>query len=547
MSLPTVEFAAFFVAVLLCSWLLMPHPRVWKPFMVAASLLLLAAADWRWAGLMIVSILANHAGATVLVRIGDQQRRRAVLITVIAIDVGMLGVFKYLGFFIDSVNEALAAINFGVPLLLLQVALPLGISFAALQAIGYQVDVYRRDVPVAAGWDYAVFASFFPHAVAGPILRAGEFIPQLARPRNPRDVAVVPALFLIAGGLAKKIIIADLLATKLVDPAFANPLAHSALDTGLAIVGYAIQIYCDFSAYTDIAIGTALLLGLRLPPNFDRPYSAASLRQFWRRWHMTLTRWFRDYVYIPLGGDRVDQRRTYLNLAITVMLAGLWHGAAATFLVWSALHATGLTAERALGRRRRELIEAGRESGARGEPSVRSFDSGRALIDLRTSVPIADPPSGGRTRVALRLAVAQHKVAIARQQLAGARDLWSRILDEVAARTWPRWSRHLTTFAFVSLAWVFFRANSIPDALDVIGRLVTGWSQPTTLATPVALGALAIGAVAAFGREGRSGRLQARFSRLPLVVQGVVAGGCLVVLAAVAGPQGSLPFIFGNL
>ena len=576
MSFPTIEFAAFFVVVLLGSWLLMPHPRAWKPFMVAASLLFLAYADWRWACLVVLSIVLNQAAATIIGRLTDERRRKIALAAVIAADLGLLGLFKYLGFFIDSVNEALATINLGLPLPLLAVALPIGISFFTLQAIGYVVDVYRRETRVARPWDYAVFASFFPHAVAGPILRAREFIPQLARPRDPRRVAAVPALLLIVGGLAKKIVIADLLATRLVDPVFANPAAHSAIDTGLAILGYAAQIYCDFSAYTDIAIGTAMLLGFALPPNFNRPYSAASLRQFWRRWHMTFTRWMRDYVYVPLGGDRLGQRRLYLNLVVTVGLAGLWHGAAATFLVWSGLHAFGLAAERWLGRRRGELALTGGSESRRPTVSgvrstLRNARSHRGVIDLRTSVVIATDGAmaavpaqptadsrrgfagvrrmmgGGRTWINGPVGTARRNLAVANQRLDGARDLAGNVADEVAGRDWPRWSRQLTTFAAVALAWVFFRATSVSDAFEVLARLATGWSAPTALATPSAIVLVATGLGVQFVRAQVWRKLESAFARAPIWVQGLVLGVVLVLLAAIAGPQRSLPFIFGTL
>lgn len=577
MSFPTIEFAAFFPVVLLGSWLLMPHPRAWKPFIVAVSLLFFAYADWRWAALIVVSIVLNQVGATFIDAVTEQRRRKVAMVVVVAADLGLLGVFKYLGFFVDSVNEALATINLGLPLPLLSVALPIGISFFTLQAIGYVVDVYRRVTPVATTWDYAVFATFFPHAVAGPILRAREFMPQLSRPRDPRKVAAVPALLMIIGGLAKKVVLADLLATRLVDPAFANPATHSAIDSGLAILGYAAQIYCDFSAYTDIAIGTAMLLGFQLPPNFNRPYSAASLRDFWRRWHMTLTRWMRDYVYVPMGGDRCGDRRLYLNVAITVMLAGLWHGAAVTFLVWSGLHALGLAAERWLSRRRTQLARTGfaaqRVRVPAAAPAFRDGRSRRGEIDLRTSVSIpaavaasthlrsatsrvttdsrrgiagaARAIDGGRTWVRGPLEAARRNLAVANQRLDGSRDLLSGIADEVAVRDWPRWARQLSTFTIVALAWVFFRATSLSDAFKVLARLATGWSAPTTLATPFVIVLVVAGLGVQFVRAGVWCNLERTFGRLPIWVQGLALGVVLVLLAALAGPQRSLPFIFG--
>jgi hypothetical protein len=286
---PTIEFAAFFVVVLLVSWLLMPTPKYWKPFIFAASLAFYAAADWRWVFLLLASIVGNQAAATLISRMARGPGRKAVLITALVGNLALLGVFKYLGFFVDSVTSLVAAFGFEGEQQVLELALPVGISFFTFQAISYVVDVYRGRAPLATPIDTAVYLSFFPHLVAGPIVRATEFIPQLATPRSPRNIPAAPALFLIAGGLFKKVVLADFLAVNLVDPVFGSPQAFGAVDTGVAILGYAAQIYCDFSGYTDIAIGLAMLLGFWFPQNFDQPYRALSLQEFWHRWHMTLS------------------------------------------------------------------------------------------------------------------------------------------------------------------------------------------------------------------------------------------------------------------
>jgi len=208
------------------------------------------------------------------------------------------------------------------------------------------VDVYRDETPAASLIDVAILQAFFPHIVAGPIVRANELLPQLRTPRDPRTVLAGPAIFMIVGGILKKTVIADELARRIVDPVYSDPGAHSAGELTLAFYGFAAQIYCDFSGYTDLAIGLALLLGYQLPQNFNRPYLALSLQDFWRRWHMTLSRWLRDYLYIPLGGNRGGRRRTYRNLMLTMLLGGLWHGASWTFLLWGGIHGTALSAER---------------------------------------------------------------------------------------------------------------------------------------------------------------------------------------------------------
>ena len=341
MTFPTIEFAAFFVVVFVLSWLLMPHPRLWRPFILAASYFFYGWVDPRWVLLLVGSTLVTTFAGQVIARSPSETTRRRALWGAIGFDLALLGTFKYLGFFVSSMDDALDGVGLGSPLPLVQIVLPIGISFFTFQAISYVVDVHRRETRAASLGDVAILQGFFPHLVAGPIVRANELIPQLRTPRDPRLVLAGPGLFLVVGGLIKKTVVADELARRVVDPVFNDPAAHSGLETALAIYGFAAQIYCDFSGYTDMAIGLALLLGFVLPQNFDRPYLATSLRVFWHRWHMTLSRWLRDYLYIPLGGNRDGPRRTYRNLMLTMLLGGLWHGAAWPFVIWGGIHGVG--------------------------------------------------------------------------------------------------------------------------------------------------------------------------------------------------------------
>jgi alginate O-acetyltransferase complex protein AlgI len=348
---PSFEFAFFFPVVLALSWALMPHPRAWKPFVLAASYLFYAAASPRYCLLLAGLTLANQLGAVLVHRAPDERTKKRIVAAMVAVDLGVLGVFKYYGFFVDEFGRLLDSIGLGMPLPLLTLALPIGLSFITFQAISYVVDVKRGLLPPASTLDFGLYLSFFPHVVAGPIVRAREFIPQLAKPRNPNDVAVGAAVVLIALGLVKKVAIADYLAREVVDPVFGVPEAYAAPDVALAAYAYAAQIYCDFSGYTDIAIGVALLMGFVFPQNFDSPYRAASFRDFWRRWHMTLSRFLRDFLYIPLGGNRGGKWKTARNLMITMTLGGLWHGAAWGFVLWGALHGVCLVVERMLSGR----------------------------------------------------------------------------------------------------------------------------------------------------------------------------------------------------
>ncbi len=220
-------------------------------------------------------------------------------------------------------------------------ALPIAISFFTFMAISYVVDIYRRQLEPARPLDFAFYISFFPHLLAGPIVRGTELLPQIRRRRDPENIDYARAFWLIMAGLFKKVVISSYVSTDIVQPVFTSPSQHSAPEAIFAAWGYAVQIYCDFSGYTDIAIGLALLLGFRFPQNFDAPYIARNLQDFWRRWHMTLSRWLRDYLYIPLGGSAGSEATTVRNIMITMVLGGLWHGAAWTFVIWGGLHGRG--------------------------------------------------------------------------------------------------------------------------------------------------------------------------------------------------------------
>jgi alginate O-acetyltransferase complex protein AlgI len=344
MLFPTTDFAIFFVLVFLGHWLLNPRPRLWKPFMIAASYVFYSWWDPRFVFLLAGVSLLAQLGALGVNRVKDPKTKRAALAVAVGAVIAPLLYFKYYGFFAVNVSNAIADIGIRHTLPLLQILLPVGVSFFTFMAISYVVDVYRGTVEPASWIDTFLYLSFFPHLVAGPIVRPAELIPQLDVRRDPRHVDIAGGGWLILGGLFKKVVVSSFLASAIVDPVFGDPAAHSAFEALLAIVGYAVVIYADFSGYTDIAIGIAKLLGFQFPENFNRPYSARSLQDFWRRWHMTLSRWLRDYVYIPLGGSKKGETRTYVNLMITMILGGLWHGAAWTFVFWGALMGAGLVA-----------------------------------------------------------------------------------------------------------------------------------------------------------------------------------------------------------
>jgi D-alanyl-lipoteichoic acid acyltransferase DltB (MBOAT superfamily) len=346
MLFPTLDFLLFLFAVLIAVAPLGRQHTARKLVLLIASYVFYAQWNWRYCFLLAGSSVLTWLGGLVIASARTPYRRRLAVAIPVALHLLLLGTFKYFDFLVGSANQALYDAGAGFELPLMEILLPVGISFFTFHGISYLVDVYRGDVAVCRFLpDILLYLSFFPQLVAGPIVRAAFFLPQLARP-TPLRVALAEPVLLILGGLLKKVVIANYLATDLVDPVFFDPSRFGLLDRLLAMYGYAVQIYCDFSAYSDMAIGLAALLGYRFPRNFDQPYRAQSLRDFWRRWHMSLSFWLRDYLYKPLGGSRGGRWFTGRNLMITMLLGGLWHGPAWKFVAWGGLHGIGLMLER---------------------------------------------------------------------------------------------------------------------------------------------------------------------------------------------------------
>ncbi len=351
MLFPTLAFGAFFLFVYFTAWSLDRENGRRKLFLLLASWFFYAQWDWRFVGLLIASAVLNWAVGALIARARERHGKTAWLVGLgVAVNLLILGFFKYYGFFIEQAGDLLMRFGWERDLPLLQIVLPVGISFFTFQGISYAVDVHRGKTPAAKSLlDVMLLMSFFPHLVAGPIVRASDLLPQFDRtPRLTRAIAT-HALLLIVWGLFKKTVIASEISVNLVDPVFFDPSAYGAFDIAAAVYGYAVQIYCDFSAYSDMAIGIAALLGYSFPRNFDQPYRASSMQSFWRRWHISLSSWLRDYLYVPLGGGRKGLISSCINVFITMVLGGLWHGAALTFLAWGALHGGVQVVER-LGR-----------------------------------------------------------------------------------------------------------------------------------------------------------------------------------------------------
>ncbi len=478
MLFPTVAFATFFLVAFTLNWLLRPHYRVWRIVMIGLSLYFYGYADTRFVTLLVSSMLVNWAFGAAIARAMPAGERTAasrnLVRAAVVVNIGFLAYYKYYGFFVESFADALNSIGLGARPPILQILLPVGISFFTFHAISYVVDIGRGELRPMSLLDFAFYLSFFPHLVAGPIVRASELQPQMAQTPDPRRIPSAEAFRLIVAGLFKKVVISSYLATELVDPVFGVPGDYSAGELLIGVYGYAIQIYADFSGYTDIAIGCALLLGFRFPENFNAPYRALSVQDFWRRWHMTLSRWLRDYVYIPMGGSRGGTRATYRNLFLTMLLGGLWHGAAWTFVVWGAIHGGFLVLERFAG-------------------TWWAANVGGRVLPRVLSSPL-------------------------------------------------RW---LLTFNVVCLAWIFFRADSLGTAFEILGRILSGAEvdPTTTLVTGLILAVIGLSIASQFVPSGTVVQAQRAFGRLSPAGQGVALAVALTAID-VLGPDGVAPFIY---
>ncbi len=358
-------FATFLAVVLVLYILTMRRLRLQNALLLVASYFFYGCWDWRFLSLIGLSTLIDFVCGRALDRrsegppnaeIGarggpyayDPQKRKMILWVSVAANLGILGLFKYFDFFAGSAAALLTAIGLPLEPRLLNVVLPVGISFYTFQSLSYTIDVYRGKIHSHNSLlEFAVFVSFFPQLVAGPIVRAREFLPQVSRPRRLDLNQVYEGGYLMFWGLFKKVVIADNLAL-LVDGVFepaSAPLGGAVL---VALYAFTLQVYCDFSGYSDMARGCAKVLGFELRLNFNLPYFASSPSEFWRRWHISLSTWLRDYLYIPLGGDRKGSRRTMVNVLLTMILSGLWHGAAWTFVLWGVYHGVLLIVYRAV-------------------------------------------------------------------------------------------------------------------------------------------------------------------------------------------------------
>lgn len=460
MLFASFDFVLFFLPVLLGYWLLARRPRArWVLLLCSSYFFYCASAKppsgawptpWYFVGLIVGSTIVDYLVAIAISKASRQGLRNLALSVSLVGNLGMLGYFKYSGFLLEAVNDVARVAGFDAALPVLRVALPIGISFYTFQSLSYTIDVWRGRIPAERNLlRFAVFVAFFPQLVAGPIVRPAELLPQLRSALRVDVEDVNFAIYRITKGLFKKVVLGDLVAANFTDLVFATPAQYSSLENLLALYAFTLQIYADFSGYSDMAIGVARLLGVRLPENFDRPYQAKDVGEFWRRWHMTLSSWLRDYVFFPLGGSRGSEARTYFNLWLTMVLVGIWHGASWNFVIYGNLHAIALVYSR-----------FNRQQAQRGETFY-------AIMVLATAVFL------GLGAVGLGHALELHPDAAL---LGGALTFVVAVVNSLLppatqGRSWAL-AHLMLTFQFTVMSRVFFRADSLGQAGQMTGRIL---------------------------------------------------------------------------
>jgi D-alanyl-lipoteichoic acid acyltransferase DltB (MBOAT superfamily) len=458
MLFASLDFLLFLLPVLGAYWLLSKRPAMRFALLLVCSYFFYSAGAkppggalppvWYFVLLLVFSTLIDYAAGLL---IGAARERgetgRGWLLLSLVTNLGILGYFKYAGFLLEIGASVARAAGLPQAAPALRIALPIGVSFYTFQSLSYTIDVWRGKLdPERSFVRFALYVAFFPQLVAGPIVRATEFLPQLRGRLVLRKEDADFALFRITKGIVKKVVLGDFIAVRFTDIVFSAPSEHSSLESLLALYAFTLQIYADFSGYSDVAIGVARLFGLRLPENFDRPYQATSIAEFWRRWHITLSTWLRDYVFFPLGGSRGGLPRTCVNLWLTMFLIGMWHGASYCFVVYANLQAAAMVVNRILTHR-----------------------SGTAVKRASTSLALAVAVAAGAFALARVLDLS--RFAWASAALAGAATFTTGALLTAETTRWQRAAHVLLTFHFVVLSRLFFRSESLTAASEMAAKL----------------------------------------------------------------------------
>ena len=549
----SVTYAYFFAAVFVVSWALAPWRRLRLGFLLCSSYVFYAGwafvvwpqglddllsfegpPFWRalfkaveYVPLIFIATSVDYYLGILLDRINEPRRRKALLIATVCLNVGILVFYKYWNWGAVTMMAALGALGVENPNIPLQSGDPIGISFFCFMSLSYVIDVYRRTIPACKSYlNYLTYISFFPHLVAGPIIRGRDLLPHLERPTQLSAETGGEGLFLIASGLFKKIVIGDYIAVHFVDKVFGEPTSYSAVEVMVAMYGYAVQIYCDFAGYSDVAIGSALLLGYRFKLNFDAPFKSTNIGEFWRRWHISLSTWLRDYVFFPLGGSGKGAFRRYFNITATMFICGIWHGAAWTFFVFGCIQGLGLAVTHWFIEARRSAKKA--LSNLRGLMGVILLTSGICAVVLYFF--------GHRgVNILLVLLVAMGAVVVG--------GLWA--IDKIfgEASKWPaRIFAVAANFTFVALTFTMFRAQSLAKAGAMYERLISFTFGAPNLHRNVVL--IIIGAlVLQWTPRDIYDRVRRGFIRAPAPLQAVVLLGVALALREAAHAEAQ-PFVY---
>ncbi|MGG5485940.1 MBOAT family O-acyltransferase [Gaetbulibacter sp. PBL-D1] len=353
----SLDFAVFFPIVFVLYWLVAQNKIARNCLLLVASYVFYGWWDWRFLFLIFISSLIDFSIGQAIPKAQGGKKKKTLLLVSLVVNLGFLCYFKYANFFIETFVDSFRLFGKELEVSTLNIILPVGISFYTFQTLSYTIDIYRKQLePTKDALSFFTFVAFFPQLVAGPIERASHLLPQFYKTYKFNYNQVKSGLLLMAFGLFKKMVVADRVSV-LVNQVYNNPDAYYGYEIILATVLFAFQIYCDFSGYSDIAIGVGRTMGFDLMKNFRSPYLSKSITEFWRRWHISLSTWFRDYVYIPLGGSRDGKFKTYRNLFLVFLVSGLWHGAAMTFIIWGAIHGVIIVVEKALSKQRKTIAQ----------------------------------------------------------------------------------------------------------------------------------------------------------------------------------------------
>lgn len=487
------QFLVLFIGFFSLYNLLYQTKHLRTVYVIAFSLFFYYKSSGFYFFILLFSTIVDFFLGQMIYQMKEQWEKKLFLVISIVFNLGVLAYFKYTNFFISTLNDVV-----GGSIDTLDIFLPVGISFYTFQTMSYSIDIYRGKLyPVKNILDFAFFVSFFPQLVAGPIVRASEFLPQIHRRLHLSIDDMGRAFLLICGGLFKKAVISDYIGVNFVDRIFDNPSLYTGVENLIGVYGYALQIYCDFSGYSDIAIGLGLLLGFQLPVNFRSPYQSASLQEFWRRWHISLSTWLRDYLYISLGGNRKGKLRTYINLMITMLLGGLWHGASWQFVVWGGLHGAYLAVERFFN-------EGSRRLNSWRNEQVNELDDYVLEKYIHSQI---------KWRQKLGNLYAEAGLAY-----------WD-IRNWLSPRILPfrRYFNIFLTFHFVCYCWIFFRARTFGDAIEVMKQIASNFHPEVFLQFvsnyPQVLGLMLLGYLLHFVPDRIESLVAVRFKESHFVLQ----------------------------